>query len=129
MTNRKRKNSVTKPSADPEEILLAIRQWNDEMYAAVLRLRGKLASLAVSDAPVDGKVLSPDSRRERLCVWRREEARRRGVAPYFVLTNGVVERLTAMEVLGREDLRRVPGIGPRKMEVYGDTILKVLAGR
>lgn len=106
-------------------MITALRDWNDELFHATQRLGARLAAVAVTERSED-KPLSPEARREKLCRWRREEARRRGVAPYFVLTNGTVEKLSTMEVLGREDLRRVPGIGPRKLDAYGDAILRVL---
>jgi superfamily II DNA helicase RecQ len=113
----------------PRSLLRALERWSDELQAATVRLRSELLRMAVLEGPPDkDRALSPEARRERLRRWRREEARRRGVAPYLVLTNGVVERLATMEVLGREDLRRIPGIGPRKLEVYGEAILKVLGG-
>jgi superfamily II DNA helicase RecQ len=112
-----------------QRLLRALEQWSDELHAATARLRSALIRTAVLEGPTDkDRALSPEARRERLRRWRREEARRRGIAPYLVLTNGVIERLAAMEVLGREDLRRIPGIGPRKLEVYGEAILRVLGG-
>ena len=112
-----------------ERLLQALQTWSDELSAATLRLRATLLASDVSQiVAADVSSLSPDARRERLRRWRRDEARRRGIAPYLVLTNGVLEKLAVMEVLGREDLRRVPGIGPRKLEAYGEAILNVLGG-
>lgn len=115
------------------DTVAALREWSGVMLGATARLDTALGSAGLveqdDDLVGDFEVaVSPDARRERLWRWRREEARRRGVAPYFVLTNAVVERLSSMEVLGREDLRRVPGIGPRKLDAYGDAILQVLGG-
>ncbi|MGE3621014.1 MAG: HRDC domain-containing protein, partial [Acidimicrobiia bacterium] len=64
---------------------------------------------------------------EALKAWRRDRSRADGVPAYVVLSDvhlaGIVERWP--EDLAR--LRACPGIGPAKLESYGDEILAVLA--
>jgi hypothetical protein len=63
-----------------------------------------------------------------LRAWRTERARADKVPPYVVLNDkhllGIAERHPA----DLAALRSCPGIGPAKLEAYGDDILAVLAG-
>ena len=61
-------------------------------------------------------------------TWRRETARAEGNTAYFVLRNETL-RLIAQEnpkTLG--ELEQIKGIGPVKLERYGDAVLRVLSG-
>ncbi|MFN2607706.1 MAG: ATP-dependent helicase [Acidimicrobiales bacterium] len=72
--------------------------------------------------------LSPGAERtfEALRAWRTEQARREKRVPYVVMTDahlrGIAERAPATLVA----LARCPGIGPVKLDRYGDDILRVL---
>ncbi len=75
----------------------------------------------VSPADVDPALLA------RLKSWRSEEARRRGMPPYVIFHDRTLEALAAVQPRDREALRRVRGIGPAKLETYGDALLELLA--
>ncbi|HEX6616729.1 MAG TPA: ATP-dependent DNA helicase RecQ [Gemmatimonadales bacterium] len=75
---------------------------------------------AVSPADVDPALLA------RLKGWRSEEARRRGMPPYVIFHDRTLEALAAVQPHDREALRRVRGIGPAKLEAYGDALLELL---
>jgi superfamily II DNA helicase RecQ len=75
----------------------------------------------ISPADVDPALLA------RLKSWRSEEARRRGMPPYVIFHDRTLEALAAVQPRDREALRRVRGIGPAKLETYGDALLELLA--
>ena len=64
---------------------------------------------------------------ERLKTWRREEARRKGLPSYVIFHDRTLEELAATHPRDHEALRRVRGIGPAKLEAYGEALLALLA--
>ena len=62
----------------------------------------------------------------RLKAWRSEEARRRRVPAYVVFHDRTLEEIASRRPGDRRTLGMVPGMGPLKMETYGDTILAML---
>jgi ATP-dependent DNA helicase RecQ len=62
----------------------------------------------------------------RLKEWRREEARRQGKPPYVIFHDSTLEALAAAPPRDRADLQRVRGIGPGKLEAYGEALLQLL---
>jgi DNA helicase-2/ATP-dependent DNA helicase PcrA len=70
---------------------------------------------------------SPDSALvERLKAWRLAQARSQGVPAYVVFSDRTLEALIALRPDTEEALLRVPGIGPAKLEAYGDQILALV---
>jgi ATP-dependent DNA helicase RecQ len=63
---------------------------------------------------------------ERLKVWRREEARRQGKPSYVIFHDSTLEALAAVRPRDRDTLQQVKGIGPAKLEAYGDRLLELL---
>ncbi len=62
-----------------------------------------------------------------LKAWRLERARRDGVPPYVVLHDRNLELIAGRRPSSLVELSRCPGIGPAKLDRYGDEILGVLA--
>jgi ribonuclease D len=67
-------------------------------------------------------------RETRLIAWRREEATRRGVDPQVVLPGHCLKDAAESEPAGLDELARVPGIGPFRIERDGEAILRTLRG-
>jgi ATP-dependent DNA helicase RecQ len=65
----------------------------------------------------------------RLKRWRADEARRRGVPAFVVFHDATLEAIAAARPGDRGALRSVRGIGPAKLDAYGDALLSVLSGR
>ncbi len=63
---------------------------------------------------------------ERLRTWRREEARQRGVPAYVVFPDRTLVALAARRPASKAELLEVHGIGPKKLALYGEAMLKVL---
>lgn len=88
---------------------------------------------AVADAP--RPALGPpvavtsvdDAVVERLRAWRLERSRADGVPAYVVLHDATLHELAARRPATTGELSGVRGLGPTKLERYGDDLLAVLA--
>lgn len=65
----------------------------------------------------------------RLRVWRKEEANRAGKPAFFVLSEAVLRAVAAVGPRGLPQLLGIPGIGPRKAELYGAAICAICRGQ
>ena len=61
--------------------------------------------------------------------WRIEEARSRSVPAYVVFTDATLIAVAEQRPDSVESLAQIPGIGPAKLEAYGDALLELLAAR
>ena len=64
---------------------------------------------------------------EALRAWRLERARSDGVPAFVVFHNTTMTAIAAAEPQTLEQLAAVPGIGPSRLESYGDEILATVA--
>ncbi len=63
----------------------------------------------------------------RLKAWRLETARSRGVPAYVVMHDSTLEAIAAIRPQDERALAAVPGIGPAKLDAYGDDLLAMCA--
>jgi ATP-dependent DNA helicase RecQ len=71
----------------------------------------------------------PDADRdlqEYLREWRRTMARERGIAAFIIMHDTSLTELCRVKPRSLSELRRVPGFGERKTELYGQEILDAL---
>jgi len=105
-----------------------VREHGDEVLAllAGLRTAAERGELPVPAAPTR----DPGRRRreEALKEFRAEKATERGVTPSVVLPNPLVEQLAAAPPATLESLSRVPYLGEKRVRLYGEALLSVLAG-
>ena len=66
---------------------------------------------------------------EGLRTWRRERAARDKVPAYIVFADRTLRAIAAARPANLVALRSVDGIGPTKLELYGEDILAVVAAR
>jgi len=64
---------------------------------------------------------------ERLRAWRLERSKADGVPAYVVLSDKHLDGIAERHPTSLAELRACPGIGPAKLESYGDEILELLA--
>ncbi len=62
----------------------------------------------------------------RLRAWRTDTARRLGVPAYFVFSDATLDALASLRPTSEAGLLDVPGIGPTKLDAYGDDLLALL---
>ncbi len=82
------------------------------------RRRGPLSAMAAADDPLF----------EALRACRRDLARAAGVPPYVICHDSTLREIAALRPGSRAALEEVPGIGARKLALYGDALLAVVAG-
>ena len=63
---------------------------------------------------------------DRLRQWRRETAERRGVPPFVVLHDTVLQQLSILRPTRLENLRQIRGIGERKLADFGSELTAVV---
>ena len=64
---------------------------------------------------------------DALRTWRRDEARRRAIAPFVILHDRTLVAIAELSPQSMAELDSVPDIGPAKLAEYGDAILTVIA--
>ena len=79
-------------------------------------------------APTVGEITADPDLVERLKAWRLETARSKGVPAYVVLHDATIEVIAGIRPQNETQLSSVPGIGPAKLEAYGDAIIDICAG-
>lgn len=64
--------------------------------------------------------------KEYMREWRRNISRQKGIAAFIVMHDSTLEQLCSAMPASLSELRRVPGFGEKKTEMYGDEILAAL---
>ncbi len=71
---------------------------------------------------------SPSGDRQHTCsaleTWRAAVARELGVPKYTVLTDAALRAIATERPQTREELARIPGVGPRILAKFGDDVLR-----
>jgi DNA helicase II / ATP-dependent DNA helicase PcrA len=75
-------------------------------------------------APTNGE---PSPAFAALRAWRLERARTDAVPAYVVFHDSTLQKIAARDPKTLGELAKVPGVGPAKLERYGDDLLRVLA--
>jgi ATP-dependent DNA helicase RecQ len=88
-----------------------------EMRRAVPRSKAKRKIQAASSDPLLA----------RLKAWRTEQARSQSVPPYVVFHDATLSAIAAAQPRDLGSLSTIPGIGARKLERYGPSLLDLLA--
>ena len=64
---------------------------------------------------------------DRLKAWRRETAAVNSVPAYVVMSDKTLLAIAAGRPRNERELILIPGIGPAKLEAYGDEVLAICA--
>ncbi len=63
---------------------------------------------------------------EKLRAWRTERARKNSVPAYVVAHDSLLEELARHRPTTKSKLLNISGMGPKRLETYGDELLKIL---
>ena len=86
-----------------------------------------LAELGIAPEPARREPDPDDPLFSALKRWRLERARADDVPAYVVFHNSTLAEVAARKPRTRDELARVPGVGPAKLERYGEDVLAALA--
>ncbi|WP_420132969.1 DNA helicase RecQ [Rhodopseudomonas sp.] len=84
--------------------------------------RGDLVGAAPRESSGDPELFAA------LKAWRSEVAKSRGVPAYVVLHDATMDGIAAARPRTLDELRGIPGIGDKKLEIYGSALLAVIDG-
>jgi DNA helicase-2/ATP-dependent DNA helicase PcrA len=90
------------------------------------RVRPRAVAAAIGRAPA-AQVRADGPLVEALRSWRRERAKADGVPAYVVFNDRTLFALADRQPRSRGELLAVEGIGPTKLDQYGDELLAMLA--
>jgi ATP-dependent DNA helicase RecQ len=91
------------------------------------RAKSRRGDLAPASSASQGGV-DPELR-ARLRAWRSEVAREHGVPAYVVLHDATIDGIVRAWPTTLDELRNVPGIGDKKLEHYGEELLRLVRTR
>ncbi len=63
---------------------------------------------------------------QRLTAWRGEQSRQREIPAFMVASNAVLRALAKTQPSTPRQLLRIPGMGPKKVDEFGDEILAII---
>ena len=66
---------------------------------------------------------------KRLRVWRSGVAKQRGIAAFCIFHDSVLKELAARKPTTMDELRGIPGLGPKKLADYGSAVLAAIADK
>jgi DNA helicase-2/ATP-dependent DNA helicase PcrA len=93
------------------------RECGKPLSSAVEKKRGRC-----SDCPAS----YDEELFERLRVWRKERADEESVPAFVVFTDATLQLIAERRPTSQADLLRISGVGPAKLERYGEALLAVV---
>lgn len=66
---------------------------------------------------------------QHLRAWRLERAQETKKPLYVIFSDAPLKAIAAARYRNLEDLNSVKGVGPRKLELYGQRVPDIVAGR
>ncbi len=122
----------------PTKLARTPREIDEErrlLYVGMTRAKRELAltwvgkpSRFLAELTPEAAVAEPPAGFEALKAWRLERARRDEVPAYLVFHNATLEEIAGRRPRSLAELAAVPGVGPAKLEQYGEDVLAALAG-
>ncbi|WP_236589551.1 DNA helicase RecQ [Ramlibacter aurantiacus] len=82
---------------------------------------------ARADSVQAGLTLGGRERFEALKAWRGEVARAHNLPAYVIFHDATLAAIAAQDPRSLDDLRGISGLGTKKLEAYGDEVLRVVA--
>jgi ATP-dependent DNA helicase UvrD/PcrA len=121
----------------PSKLARTPREIDEErrlLYVGMTRAKRGLAltwvgrpSRFLAELAPEAAVAETPAGFEALKAWRLERARRDEVPAYLVFHNSTLEEIAGRRPRSLAELAAVPGVGPAKLDRYGDEVLAALA--
>ena len=102
-----------------------------KLHTVIGRSAGKDNGKPLPTATATNHQATPDRDTlvDNLRQYRQREARRRGVPPYFVLTNEVISLIAEGRPTDLLQLGAISGVGPATVEQHGDAVIAIVLGQ
>ena len=104
-----------------------VREHGDELLELLARLRAAAERGELPVPPAPSRDPGRRRREEVLKSFRTAKDTERGVTPSVVLPNPLIEQLAAVPPADLEALSRVPYLGEKRVRLYGEALLRLLA--
>jgi ATP-dependent DNA helicase UvrD/PcrA len=121
----------------PTKLARTPREVDEErrlFYVGITRAKRGLAitwvgrpSRFLAELTPEAAVAEPPAGFEALKAWRLDRARRDEVPAYLVFHNSTLEEIAGRRPRSLAELAAVPGVGPAKLDRYGEEVLAALA--
>ena len=118
---RARRQAVVLADAGRPSRFLAEMRGRQPREARVSTARTPVAA-ARPEAPVE---VDPELL-ERLKTWRRDRSKEDNVPAYIVFSNRTLAGIAVRQPRTEEELLAVSGVGPTKLELYGEEVLEIV---
>src|SRR5204862_3850641 len=100
--------------------------WSGKRSRFLVELGFAQLSPAVARSPVVREKVEWTPVAEKLRAWRLERAREDGVPPYVVFHDKVLHEIAATQPRSLGELSQIAGVGPAKLDRYGEDVLALL---
>jgi DNA helicase-2/ATP-dependent DNA helicase PcrA len=118
--------TVVAPAGSPSPFLAELRGETPEVHPIRAQRTSTAAGRRVSPADSDGP--PPDAALlQQLKTWRAGRARADGMPAFVVFHDTTLEEIARRRPATLPELARVKGLGPTKLDRYGDDVLSVVA--
>jgi superfamily II DNA helicase RecQ len=116
----------------PVELLISdgiVEEFAARVASPATKKRAMSAGAKTSEKPVEPVPLSAEGEAlaARLKEWRASEAKRLRVPAYVVLHDRTLAALAAMRPENPKQMLEIDGIGPAKVDKFGEAILAICA--
>lgn len=107
---------------DVHEFDAYLRKDSDDLAAIILDIEDEVEATAkAASANIDNELF------EKLKTWRLKRAQSDKVAAYMIAHNAALEAVAMVAPTTKQQLLGISGFGPKKVDTYGDDILKIVA--
>ncbi len=113
--------------ADPDAVR-AVYRGERRLTALQVSPRAKPATGRRRRAALDDLDPAAQTLFETLRQWRRDEAHRVGLPPFFVLGNATLAAIAQVRPASRAALAAIDGVGQSKLDRYGEALLDLVRG-
>lgn len=111
-------------------------QLHPDIYEFDRELKRTSAELAATTEDAGEEAEEPEAAEpaydealfQKLRLWRLDRARQQSIAPFMVAHDATLKELAMRKPVTVQQLQAVKGFGPRKIELYGQDIVQLIAG-
>ena len=127
ITRGRRQTVVVADSEQPSRFLAEMRGRTPPEKRGPTEKRGSASPPRAKTGQAGTPIGFDPALFEKLKAWRLEAARELEVPAYIVFSNRTLEEMAARRPQTERDLLGVSGVGPTKLELYGEAVLEILA--